>query len=317
MVNPHKIIFIVGPTAVGKSDVAFCLAQHIQGEIVSCDSMQIYKEIDVASNKPSQDVLSSIPHHLVNILSIEKEYDVAQFNQRALGTINDIHSRNHVPIIVGGSGMYMQVLLDGIFEGGARNDALRKDLRDQARQCGKQFIYDKLKEMDPVAAEKIHPNDERRVIRALEICMTKKIAISQLQKNRTGLWGTYDIRLFALDRERRELYQMIDKRVERMFQEGVVEEIKKLNDVLWGKTAVKIIGIQEIQGFLRGQYNLEEVKDLIKLNTRHLAKRQLTWFRRENRLEWITVGFEDTPEKISKIIVNERMSGININVSKK
>jgi len=309
MMNSDKIIFIVGPTAVGKSDVAVCLAQHIQGEIISCDSMQIYKEIDIASNKPSQDVLNKIPHHLVNILSVEEEYDVAQFNQCTLDIIRGIHSRNHIPIIVGGSGMYMQILLDGIFEGGAKNEALRRDLKDQARQCGNQFIYDKLKEMDPEAAGKIHPNDLRRVIRALEICMTEKITISQLQKNRKGLWKTYNIRLFALSRERQELYQRVDARVEQMFQEGIVDEIKKLSDVLCGKTAAKIIGIQEIQGFLRGQYNLEEVKDLIKLNTRHLAKRQLTWFRREKRLEWITIGLEDAPEKISEIIANEQTSG--------
>lgn len=308
MMNPDKIIFIVGPTAVGKSDAAVCLAQHIQGEIVSCDSMQIYKEIDIASNKPSQDVLNKIPHHLVNILSVEEEYDVAQFNQCALDIINDIHGRNHIPIIVGGSGMYMHVLLDGIFEGGAKNGALRRDLKDQARQCGKQFIYDKLKERDPEAAGKIHPNDSRRVIRALEIYMTEKIAISQLQKNHKGLWGTYDICLFALNRERQELYRMIDARVEQMFQEGIIDEIKKLNGALWGKTAEKIIGIQEVRRFLRGQYNLKETKELIKLNTRHLAKRQLTWFRREKRLEWITIEVEDPPEKISEIIMNKWMS---------
>jgi tRNA dimethylallyltransferase len=203
----------------------------------------------------------------------------------------------------------VQVLLDGIFKGGTKNDALREDLKDQARQYGKQCIYDKLKEMDPEAAGKIHSNDLRRVIRALEICMTEKIAISQLQKNRKGLWGAYDIRLFALGRGRQELYQLIDARVEHMFRNGIVDEIKKLNGIPWGKTAEKIIGIPEVQGFLHGQYDLEETKNLIKLNTRHLAKRQLTWFRREKRLEWITIGAEDAPETISKTILEQWIAG--------
>jgi len=167
-----SIIFIVGPTAVGKSKTAACLAQSIQGEIISCDSMQIYKEITIASDKPPQDILDKAPHHLVNVLSIEEEFDVARYNQLVLTAIEDIHDRDHVPVVVGGSGMYMQILLDGIFEGGSKNTALRQDLKKQARQYGNQFLYDKLKTEDSQAAEKIHPNDVRRVIRALEICVT-------------------------------------------------------------------------------------------------------------------------------------------------
>ena len=134
--NLKKIIFVVGPTAVGKSDVAFYLAQDIGGEIISCDSMQIYKEIRIANNKPTDDEMNAVMHHLVGICSIEQEFDVAQFNQRTLEIIEEVHSRNHTPIIVGGSGMYMQILLDGIFQKGIKNEALRKDLKDQAKQRG-------------------------------------------------------------------------------------------------------------------------------------------------------------------------------------
>ena len=303
--NYQKIIFIVGPTAVGKSDIAFTLAQNIEGEIISCDSMQIYKEIHVANNKPSQHILDSVPHHLVGILSVEQEYDVAQFNHRTLEIIEEIHQRGHIPIIVGGSGLYMQILLDGIFEGGSKNEALRKDLEGQARQQGNEYLYGKLKEMDPQAALKIHPNDLRRIIRALEIGMTKNKPISQLQKDRQGLWGKYEITLFVLNRQRQELYDRINARVEQMFDEGIVDEVRSVEEDRWGKMAKKIIGIEEVQGYLRGEYDLGEAKERIKLNTRHLAKRQLTWFRREKRLQWITINSKDTVESIVDEMVNK------------
>ncbi len=303
--NSKEIIFIVGPTAVGKSDVAFFIAQNIQGEIISCDSMQIYKEINIASNKPPKDMIEAVPHHLIDILSVEEEFDVARYNQTALAAIKEIHDRGRVPVIVGGSGMYMQVLLDGIFEGGVKNEALRKDLKEQARQYGNQYLYDQLKEEDPQAVEKIHPNDVRRVIRALEICRQEKIPISELQKKREGLWGKYDIKPFALNRDRPELYAKIDKRVERMVEEGLVEEVKKLNKVKWSLTAKKIIGVQEMLGFLKNEYDLAKAVEMMKQNTRRLAKRQLTWFRKEERLQWIVMEESDTPEGIAETIMRD------------
>jgi len=303
--NSEKIIFIVGPTAIGKSDVAFFLSKKVQGEIVSCDSMQVYKEIDIASNKPSKDVLGEIPHHLVNILSVEEEFDVARYNDLALKAIKEIHGRKRVPVIVGGSGMYMQVLLDGIFNGGVKNESLRKDLKDQARQYGNQVLYDRLKEEDPQAAQKIHPNDVRRVIRALEICMTEKVPISQLQKQREGLWGKYDISIVALNRDRQELYGHINARVEKMVQEGLGEEIRKLKDARFSLTAKKIIGVQEILGFLNKEYDLEQAKEHMKLNTRRLAKRQLTWFRKDERIEWMVWGEKDAPVQMVERIMEQ------------
>jgi tRNA dimethylallyltransferase len=307
--NSKKIIFIVGPTAVGKSDVAYNIAKKIQGEIISCDSMQVYKEIDIANNKPPQDILKEIPHYLVSMLSIQKEFDVSQFNDLALQSISDIHARGKVPVIVGGSGMYMQVLLDGIFKGGVKNEALRKDLKEQAKQYGNQYLYDRLKEMDPAAAGKIHPNDVRRVIRALEVCISEEAPISQLQKDREGLWGCYEISLFALNRERKELYDRINQRVEEMFRQGVIDEISALDGMVWSKTASKIIGVQEVQSVLRSECSLEEAKEAMKMNTRHLAKRQLTWFQKDKRLEWITMIPDDKPKTLSEEIVKKWHQG--------
>jgi len=286
----RKIIFIVGPTAVGKSDVACRIASCIPCEIISCDSMQIYREITIANNKPGPQTLREFPHHLVDILSITEEFDVARFDELAQAAIRDVQSRGKVPLVVGGSGMYMQVLLDGIFKGGIKNENLRKDLKEQARQHGNQYIYDKLIAVDPVAAGKIHPNDVRRVVRALEIAMTEQVPISEMQKNRQGLWGHFDISLFALNRERAELYRRIDARVDEMFRQGLVDEIGALKNMAWSLTAGKIIGVPEVQKILRSECTVDEAKEAMALNTRRLAKRQLTWFRKDKRLEWIDIA---------------------------
>jgi tRNA dimethylallyltransferase len=297
--NLKSIVFIVGPTAVGKSEVAFHLAQSIRGEIVSCDSTQVYKEIAIVNNKPPRDVLKTVTHHLVDVVSVEEEFHVARFNQLALAAVADIHSRDRIPLIVGGSGLYMEILLDGIFEGGGKDEALRGELKQQARQYGNQFLYDRLRKEDGDAAKKIHPNDVRRVVRALEVRVLEKAPISRLRRQREGIWGKYDIRLFVLNMERQDLYGRIDRRVEQMVESGLVEEIEKLKGVRWSLTAQKIIGVQEVMGFLNQEYDLMKAKELMKLNTRRLAKRQLTWFRRDGRLEWIMVPPGFAPEAIA------------------
>lgn len=303
-----KIIFIVGPTAVGKTDIAFRLAKEINGEIISCDAMQVYKEINIASNKPPAFMLKGIPHHLMNIISIEEDFDVARFNQLVQEAIKEIHKKNRAPIIVGGSGMYMQILLDGIFEAkGKRDDSLREQLKQEAQEKGTQFLYDVLQKKDPQAALKIHPNDLRRIIRALEVIVSEKESFSSLQRKRQGLWGKYTIPIFGLTRERKELYQRIESRVEKMFKEGIVEEIKNLRLVQWSPTADRIIGVREIQGYLRGEYDMERAKYLMKLNTRHLAKKQLTWFRKEKRIHWFVMNFNETNESVVEKIMKEAL----------
>lgn len=300
--NPKKIVFIVGPTAVGKSEAALLFADSNHGEIISCDSMQIYKEIRIANNRPLDEECRRVKHHLIGIQSVTDDFDVARFNELALAAIADIHNRGKVPVIVGGSGMYVQVLLDGIFKGGVKNEALRKDLKEQAKQRGNQYLYDKLKEADPKAAEKIHPNDLRRVIRGLEVSITESIPISERQKDREGVWGKYDIALYCLNRNRQELYNRINTRVDQMFDEGIVDEVKAVDPRVWSKTAQKIIGVQEILGYLNKEHDLDAAKEKIKMNTRHLAKRQLTWFKREDRLHWIMIDPNDTAEEVARFM---------------
>jgi len=264
--------------------------------------MQVYKEINIANDKPLQEVLAEVPHHLINIVSVEEVFDVEWFNTEATKVIKDIHNRGHIPVIVGGSGLYMQVLLDGIFQGAPRNEELRKDLERLAKKKGNEFIHQQLQKKDPQAALKIHPHNLKKMIRALEVCVTAKQPISILQKNRQGIWGKYDIRLVALNRDREELYQRINQRVERMFQEGLVDEIKDLDNKKWGRTADGIIGVNEVRDYLKGHCDLEQAIEQTQLNTRHFAKRQLTWFRKEERLQWIFLKSGDTPEDIANQI---------------
>ncbi len=299
-----SIVFIVGPTAVGKSEIAFLLAKKINGEIVSADSMQVYKEINIASNKPEQAVMDEVPHHLIGIVSVEEDFDVARFNEMAVSCIHQIHQRGHVPIVVGGSGMYIQVLLDGIFEGAAKDEQLRQSLKKEAEEKGISYLYERLKQLDPKAADKIHPNDLRRIIRALEVYELEDMPISELQKHRSGLWGKYDIKIFGLNMDRQKLYEKIEHRVDVMFEKGLIDEIILLRDFRLGYTADRMIGKDEVQGYLDGLYDLEKAKALMKMNTRRLAKRQLTWFRREKRIQWLDINFDGSNigEIVEKII---------------
>ncbi len=299
-----SIVFIVGPTAVGKSEIAFLLAKKIKGEIVSADSMQIYKEINIASNKPEQAMMDEVPHHLIGIVSVEEDFDVARFNEMAVSCIHQIHQRGHVPIVVGGSGMYIQVLLDGIFEGAAKDEQLRQFLKKEAEEKGILYLYERLKQLDPEAAAKIHPNDLRRIIRALEVYELEHMPISELQKHRSGLWGKYDIKIFGLNMDRQKLYEKIEHRVDDMFDKGLIDEIISLRNFRLGYTADRMIGKDEVQGYLDGLYDLEKAKALMKMNTRRLAKRQMTWFRREKRIQWLDINFDGSNigEIVEKII---------------
>lgn len=299
-----KIIFIVGPTAIGKSDVAFLLAQNINGEIVSCDSMQVYQEIHIASNKPSPQMRRKIPHHLIDVVSITNRFDVVQFNDLANQAIQEILKKKKIPIIAGGSGLYVEILLDGIFSQGDSDGKSRQQIAREMDEKGLEVVYEELKRKDPAAAQKIHLNDRRRIIRALEICRTMGQPASVVNKDRRGLWGNYDIQLFGLNGDRQQLYQRIEKRVDDMFQSGLVEEIKALQHQSISLTAQGLIGVKEVLGYLNGAYDLEQARELLKKNTRHLAKKQLTWFRAEKRIQWIDIGPEDSLVKAGEDILN-------------
>ena len=296
------LIFIVGPTAVGKSEIGLATARLFEGEIVCCDAMQVYREMAIASDKPSVLVRSQVPHHLVDTLSVTEDFNAARYRELAVSAIRGIRQRGKTPLIIGGSGMYMSVLLDGIFEGLALEEDLREELTKEKKAKGTNVLHERLKALDPQAAAKIHPNDPQRIIRALEVVLSTGQPLSRLQEKREGLWGKMPIKIFALNRERQELYQRAEARVEGMFANGLLEEIKRLEGLPLSLTARKIIGIPELMGHFKGEYDLERAKYLMKLHTRHYVKRQLTWFRRDKRLTWIDIMQGQTAEQVANII---------------
>ncbi len=300
-----KIIFIAGPTAVGKTEVAVCLAKKARAEIISCDSMQIYKGMDIITSKPPAILRRMVTHHLIGTVSPASEYNVAKYRQDALRKIKEIMKKGKTALFAGGTGLYMSILIDGIFKGKSQNQGIRNRLYKQAEQLGSGYLYEKLKRVDAEAAIKIHPNDTKRIIRALEVFETTGKPISSLQKQRRGLSREYNVKVFCINVPAEKLYKRIDERVEKMFTKGLVNEVKKLLKLRLSKTASCAIGIKELKGYFDGLYDLEEAKRLIKRNTRLYAKRQLTWFRKDKRINWIEVGEKEKPESVAKRLWKE------------
>jgi tRNA dimethylallyltransferase len=279
------IIFIAGPTASGKTDLAGVLAQQINAEIISCDSMQVYKEPQIITSKPSRAWLAKIPHHFIDIVSVELPYSVYDYYQKATKKIEEVVVRGKNVIVCGGTGMYMKAVLDGIFEGSGKNEEVRARLETQNNA----ELYRELQRVDPASAQKISVNDKRRLVRALEVYQTSGLPISQRQKEISGFWGKRDIRIFGLKLERSLLYARIDTRVDAMFVAGAIDDVKRLLQLKLSLTAEKIIGIKEIKSYLDGEAGFDEAKEAMKNNTRHYAKRQMTWFKKDKRVEWVDV----------------------------
>jgi len=304
--NPkHRIIFLVGPTAVGKTGVSMSLAYKFNAEIISCDSMQVYKKMDILTSKPSLLLLNRVKHHLIGVVAPQKEYNVARFRIDALKKIKDIIKCGKVPLLVGGTGLYMSILVDGIFQTKAQNPAIRRRLYEEVEKLGSQYLFEKLHKIDPLSAKRIHPHDTKRIIRALEVFQITGKPISQLQKQRSGLWDKYDVRIFCLNMERDKLYGAIEKRVDKMFKKGLLKEVSRLLKLRLSKTAACAIGINELKGYFEGQCGLEEAKRRMCQNTRNYAKRQLTWFRKDKRIQWIEVGDKESASAIASKIAHK------------
>ena len=299
------VVFLVGPTAVGKTDIALRLAKKLRAEIVSCDSMQVYKGMDIGTQKSAPAERKKIKHHMIDILTPDKEFSAADFRSRALRVISAVRKRGRVPLFVGGTGLYMKALLDGLFPSPPKDEALRQRLYKEAEKYGSGRLHKKLEKIDPEAAGKIHPNDTKKIIRALEICYTAKKTISEMKARTRPLSDKYDVRIIGLIRPREELYDRINERVEEMFRQGFLEEVKKLANRKLSITARQAIGYREVFDCLKGKVSVDEAKELIKRNTRRYAKRQLTWFRADKRIKWLEVsemGDKEITEHIIRMI---------------
>ena len=302
----NKIIVVAGPTAVGKTEYAIDIAREFDGEIVSCDSMQLYKYMDIGSAKPTPEERAAVPHHLVDMIDPAEDFSVVKYNKLAKSAIADIISRGKTPIIAGGTGLYLNSLLyDMDFSEVDRDMELRQTLMDEADLFGPEYVYKKLEAIDPVKASKIHPNNLKKVIRALEgASLGKGIAEFSELTSRTR---DYDVLLIGLTRDREELYDRINRRVDIMVGQGLFKEVEELLEMGLQEEdiSMKGIGYKEVIAFYDGQLTMEEAINKIKQNTRHLAKRQLTWFRRYDDMHWINItelGDEGALNKIMDLI---------------
>lgn len=283
-----KIIVIVGPTAVGKTDFSIELAKRFNGEVISGDSMQIYKNLDIGTAKATPEEMDGIPHHLINIKEVTESYSVSDFQEDASEKIDEITASGKVPIIVGGTGLYIESLLYPVSHSGEAepNFELRNELEEYAKENGNQVLWEKLNDIDPKAAEKIHPNNVRRVVRALEVYYETGQLFSSFQNEKKKKEPVYDAYIICLNTERSLLYERINKRVDIMMTEGLIEEAQSLWEKLGPESktqSTKGIGYQELFPYFNDEITLNEAVEMIKQNSRRYAKRQLTWFR--NRLE--------------------------------
>lgn len=294
-----KIIFLLGPTAVGKSAVAINLAKKINAEIISCDSMQIYRRMDILTSKAGPVQRKKVRHHLLDVIEPSQEYNAAKYRRDALSICDKLFLKGKIPLFVGGAGLYYSVIVDGLFPKVSEDRSIRAKLNQELRLKGSSYLYKKLARCDAEAAQKIHPHDSRRIIRALEVYLKTGKPISVLQKARVGLGDDYEINIFALNLNRELLYKKIDQRVDKMFKTGLVNEVKGLIKQRLSKTAACAIGIRELGGYFNGQYALEDARRLIQRNSRHYAKRQLTWFRKDKRVAWVNINKTQGPAQIA------------------
>lgn len=284
------LIILTGPTAVGKTKASIGLAKAVDGEIISADSMQVYRHMDIGSAKIKPEEMEGIPHHLIDVLEPDDEFHVVKFQQLAKKAMREIWERGHIPIVTGGTGFYIQALLYDIdFDENEKKDASRKELEAYAREHGAEALHEKLALVDPASAEMIHPNNIKRVIRALEFYEQTGKRISEHNETQRQRESPYAFAYFVLTDDRAHLYERINRRVDQMIEEGLVNEVQALKDKGYTKQLVSMqgLGYKEILDYLDGNCTLEEAIYTIKRDTRHFAKRQLTWFKRERDVIWI------------------------------
>jgi len=289
-----RIIIILGPTATGKSALAQELSARFKGEIINADSMQVYRFMDIGTAKPHKEARAAVRHHLIDILDPDEQYTAGRFCDDAREAIQDIISRGKLPFVTGGTGLYIRALTEGLFNGPQRDPAIRTELMEKARIHGNLYLHERLKEVDPESARAIHPNNLQRVIRAIEVYIVKKRTISTLHKEEAGEPLPYETLKIGLEKERPCLYADIDRRVEEMIQDGLVEETARLMERGYdgSNAAMGGLGYKECLRHLNGTDNisLEKTIELIKRDTRHYAKRQMTWFKKDNGIKWFNPG---------------------------
>lgn len=307
-----KILVIAGPTASGKTKLSIELAKRLNGEIVSADSMQLYKYMNIGTAKPTFEEQENIPHYMLDILDVGEKFSVAQYKDMAMKYVEDILARGKTPIIVGGTGLYINSITEEINydEKAEENSEIRKELEEIAEKYGNEGLYEELRQLDEEAIKRIHLNDTKRIIRALEVFKTTGITITEHQKMSKQNEKKYDYKIVGLYMEREKLYERINKRVDLMLEMGLLKEAEEIIKLVKDKgrlTSFQAIGYKEFVPYFNGECSLEEAVSSIKQESRRYAKRQITWFKRTEGLEWFDVmnDFEVVVEDIIKFFKEE------------
>lgn len=306
------LLILTGPTAVGKTALSIQLAKAVGGEIVSADSMQVYRHMDVGSAKVTKEEMEGIPHYLIDVLEPQEDFNVVTFQTLALQAMNEIYSHGNIPIITGGTGFYIQALLYDIdFKENDEKNPIREELEQLAKDLGEkapEVLHEKLSQIDPEAAKQIHANNIKRVIRAIEYFRQTGEKISEHNEEMRQKESPYNFLYYVLTRDRKTLYERIDRRVDIMMENGLVDEVKKLKAMGChrGQTSMQGLGYKEILDYLDGSCSLEDAVYILKRDTRHFAKRQLTWFRRERDVRWLDMdGYQGNTDQILDDILKD------------
>ena len=305
-VNLPPLVAVVGPTAVGKTEVGVLLANALRGEVVSADSMLIYRYMNIGTAKPSEEEMCGIPHYMLDIIDPDEAYSVALYQEAAEKYIKDINERGKYPLLVGGTGLYIRSVTDHYnFSRAEINFEYRIELNRLADLKGNDYIHNLLKKNDPSAAERIHLNDRKRIIRALEVFDQTGRPISSFHDRDMYEKPKYNLHIFGLNMERSKLYRRIEQRVDKMLEQGLLEEVKSLLDrgYTTDLTSMKGLGYKEIASYLIGDISLTEAVEILKRNTRRFAKRQLTWFKRDARIKWLNIDERQSIHEVVQEII--------------
>lgn len=315
----NKVLILLGPTGVGKTGVSILLAKTLETEIISADSIQIYKHMNIGTAKPTPEERATVKHHMIDIVDLWEPYSTGKYIEAVVPIIEELHKTGKIPVVVGGTGLYIKAMTRGIFSGPSADWTLREDLLSMERE-ETESLYNYLKELDPEAAEKITPNDTRRTIRALEVCLKSKETLSEMQKKLTKPLP-YEFIKIGLSRERKELYRIIEKRVDKMIIGGLVEEVKRVINMIkeyymghdksvfyplplvpYPLPSMQAIGYKEVARYLHGEITLDEAIRFVKRGTKRYAKRQFTWFRKEEDIHWVDItGINESHEAFMRV----------------
>ncbi len=301
VITLRPLVVLVGPTAVGKSEIGLRLARGLDTDLLTADSRQVYRGMDIATDKPAREQQQGVPHRLIDLVSPDEPFNAGQYRTLALQEIERLYGERRVPLVVGGTGLYVRTLIHGLCDAPRADEEFRASLLREAEVRGRYFLHEELTRIDPESAARLHPHDEVKIVRALEVYHLSGRRLSEVQQRHGFAEQPFSVLMIGLNRDRAQLYRRIDERVEAMFARGVVEETAGLLAQGYRREsgAMKGLGYQQVAGYLSGKYDRAEALRLLQRDTRHFAKRQLTWFRKEPGLRWWLLSEQDRPEEVA------------------